>query len=67
MANIIPLLKSGDVNDASNFRAIALLLILAKIIEKIIAITITKYFTSNNGAVSFNKSYKTLLNDQKVY
>ena len=48
IAKIIPLLKSGDVNDASNFRPIALLPILAKIIEKIIAIRITKYFIANN-------------------
>lgn len=48
IAKVIPLLKSGDENDASNYRPIALLPILAKIIEKIIAIRITNYLVANN-------------------
>ena len=48
IAKIIPVFKDGDINDASNFRSIALLPILAKIVEKIIVVRITKYFVSND-------------------
>ena len=45
-AKIIPLLKSGDVEDVSNYRPIALIPILAKIFEKVLALRMTSYLDS---------------------
>ena len=47
-AKIIPLLKSGDIEDVSNYRPIALLPILSKIFDKILALRIVNYFESIN-------------------
>lgn len=46
-AKIIPLLKSGDIEDVSNYRPIALIPILAKIFEKILALRIISYLDSH--------------------
>lgn len=63
IAKVLPLFKSGDINDISNYRPIALLPILAKIVEKIIAIRMTDYFESHrlftNRQFGFRKGRST--------
>lgn len=46
-AKIIPLFKAGDIEDVSCYRPIALLPILAKIFEKIIALRIINYLETH--------------------
>ena len=53
-ALVIPILKSGDNNDPSNFRPISLLPVVSKILEKIIA----------NQLVEFLERQKLLCNNQ---
>ena len=45
---ITPILKSGKPEDPSNYRPIALLPILSKILEKIVATQLMSYLESNN-------------------
>ncbi len=40
---IIPLFKSGDVNDFNNFRPVSLLLIISKVLEKIVSNQLTNF------------------------
>lgn len=48
IAKIIPIFKSGDTEDSSNYRPIALLPVLAKIVEKVISIRILSFLERNN-------------------
>ena len=45
---IIPIHKSGDVVEPTNFRRINLLPILSKILEKVISTQLTEYLENNN-------------------
>ena len=52
---VIPLYKSGDKGDITNYRAISLLPVLSKIFEKLIHSRLTKFFDDNN--VIYNKQF----------
>ena len=45
---IIPIHKSGDIEEPTNFRSINLLPILSKILEKVISTQLTKYLENYN-------------------
>ena len=45
---IIPIHKSGDIEEPINFRPANLLSILSKILEKVISIQLTEYLENNN-------------------
>ncbi|HBK70682.1 MAG TPA: hypothetical protein DDZ39_03320, partial [Flavobacteriaceae bacterium] len=59
-AIVRPLLKnkSGDTNDLSNYRPISNLSFLSKIIEKVIAVQLTKYLEENNILTDFQSAYR---------
>ena len=54
-ARVIPLYKSGDKSDITNYRPISLLPVLSKIFEKLIHSRMTKFFDENN--VIYNKQF----------
>ena len=64
IAKVIPLFKSGNINDMSNYRPISILPILSKILEKIIYKRLTDFFTENNvlneGQFGFRQSHSTI-------
>ena len=45
---IIPIHKSGNIEEPTNFRPINLLPILSKILEKVISTQLTEYLENNN-------------------
>ena len=45
---IIPILKSYDIEEPTNFRLINLLPVLSKILEKVISTQLTEYLENNN-------------------
>ena len=45
---IIPIHKSGDIEELANFKPINLLPILSKILEKVISTQLTEYLENNN-------------------
>ena len=45
---IIPIHRSGDIEEPTNFRPINLLPILSKILEKVISTQLTEYLEKNN-------------------
>ena len=47
-AKVIPLFKKGDQFEPKNYRPVAILSILSKIIEKVIFIQTVSYFDRNN-------------------
>ena len=55
IARVIPLYKSGDKSDITNYRPISLLPVLSKIFEKLIHSRLTKFFDDNN--VIYNKQF----------
>jgi hypothetical protein len=48
IAKVIPIFKSGNVNDINNYRPISLLCSFSKILEKIVANRMLKYLNDNN-------------------
>ena len=46
---IIPIHKSGDIEEPTNFRPINLLPILSKILEKVVSTQLTEYLRENNN------------------
>ena len=48
MAIIAPIHKSGDKDTASNYRPIAILPVVSKILEKVVAAQLTEYLESNH-------------------
>ncbi len=62
-AKLYPLFKSGSKKDLNNYRPIALLPILSKVIEKYVKITFTEYLNSKNLLsklqFGFKKSHST--------
>ena len=44
---VVPILKTGDVNDASNYRPISLLPVLSKVLEKIVSSQLSQHLESN--------------------
>jgi hypothetical protein len=48
IAKVIPVFKSGCVNDINNYRPISLLCTFSKILEKIVANRLTNYLNVNN-------------------
>ena len=55
IARVIPLYKSGDKSDITNYRPISLLPVLSKIFEKLIHSRMTKFFDEYN--VIYNKQF----------
>ena len=55
IARVIPLYKSGDKSDITNYRPISLLPVLSKIFEKLINSRMTNFFDENN--VIYNKHF----------
>ena len=55
VARVIPLYKSGDKSDITNYRPISLLPVLSKIFEKLIHSRMTKFFDENNDI--YNKQF----------
>ena len=55
IARVIPLYKSGDKSDITNYRPISLLPVLSKIFEKLIHSRMAKFFDENN--VIYNKQF----------
>jgi hypothetical protein len=47
IAKIVPIFKSGNVNDINNYRPISLLCSFSKILEKIVANRLTKYLNTH--------------------
>ena len=45
---VVPIMKSGNVNEPCNYRPISLLPVLSKVIEKIISSQLTQHLESNN-------------------
>jgi hypothetical protein len=54
VAKVIPIFKSGNVNDINNYRPISLLCTFSKILEKIVANRLTEYLNVNN-LISINQ------------
>jgi hypothetical protein len=54
VAKVIPIFKSGNVNDINNYRPISLLCSFSKILEKIVANRLIKYL-NNNNLISLNQ------------
>jgi hypothetical protein len=48
IAKVVPVFKSGNVNDINNYRPISLLCTFSKILEKIVANRLIKYLDLNN-------------------
>jgi hypothetical protein len=48
IAKVVPIFKSGCVNDINNYRPISLLCTFSKILEKIVANRLTNYLNVNN-------------------
>lgn len=48
IAKIIPIFKKGDINLSSNYRPVALIPVIAKIVEKIMAIRMVDYLEHKN-------------------
>ena len=48
IAKVIPIFKSGDKSSLDNFRPISLLSVFSKILEKIVALRLLKFFENNN-------------------
>ena len=46
---IIPINKSGDIEEPTNFRPINLLPILSKILDKVVSTQLTEYLRENNS------------------
>ena len=57
IARVIPLNKSGDKSDITNYRPISLLPVLSKIFEKLLHSGLTKFFDDNNHNVIYNKQF----------
>ena len=55
IARVIPLYKSGDKSNITNYRPILLLPVLSKIFEKLIHSRLTKFFDDKN--VKYNKQF----------
>ena len=48
IAKIVPLLKKGDTLDPKNYRPVALLPVLSKILERVVFLQLTNYLDSNS-------------------
>jgi hypothetical protein len=48
IAKVVPIFKSGNINDINNYRPISLLCSFSKILEKIVANRLIKYLEINN-------------------
>ena len=64
LAKIVPIFKSGDPADMTNYRPISLLSSFGKILEKVVAIKLTS-FVENNNLISpqqfgFRKNHSTV-------
>ncbi len=64
IARVIPLYKSGDRNDITNYRPISLLPVLSKIFEKLIHSRLTSFLDKNNvlyrKQFGFRKRHSTI-------
>ena len=64
-AKVLPLFKSGEKSEVSNYRPVSILPQLSKILEKLFEIRLRKYIDDNgflfNGQYGFRKSHSTNL------
>ena len=58
LARVIPIHKSGDRSDPSNFRPISILSVLSKILEKVVAIQLMSYLNENNILSTHQYAYR---------
>ena len=63
---IIPIHKSGDIEEPTNFRPINLLPILSKIFQKVISTQLTKYLESNNLLNKSQYAYRNSSTEQAL-
>ena len=66
ISKIIPLFKEGDRDDASNYRPISLLSVLAKVLEKIIFIRLNNHINDNNILSPQQFGFRTKLSPQSA-
>ncbi len=59
VAKVIPIFKSGQKNVFSNFRPISMLVVLAKILEKIVKIQFSKYLQSEHILTDLQYGFRT--------
>ena len=63
IAKVIPLFKSGEVHDVSNYRPVSILPQMSKIIENLFEIRLRNYIDKNNflfnGQYGFRTSHST--------
>ena len=60
MAIIAPIHMSGDKDMASNYRPIAILPVVSKILEKVVAAQLTEYLESSSLDLDPNTQQKSL-------
>ena len=62
--HVVPLFKSGDKDEISNYRPISLLPVLSKILEKIVANQLTEYLETNNLISNSQHGFRPRLSTQ---
>ena len=55
---VVPIFKSGNVNDPSNYHPISPLPVLSKILEKIVSFQLTQHLESNNLHIAPGSTYR---------
>ena len=61
IAEIIPIYKKGDINEATNYRPIALLSQFNKLMEKMIFSRLYLYLEKNNYSMTINLDFDLIL------
>ena len=62
--HVIPVHKSGDIDDVSNYRPISLLPILSKVLEKIITNQLTEFLENNNLIATSQHGFRPKLSTE---
>ena len=59
IAKVIPLYKSGEIHEVSNYRPVSILPQLSKILEKLFEIRLRKYIDKNNSLFKGQYGFRT--------